>query len=150
MVVLSAVSLDCAARTVQVGADGVARFADEPEMSRYSSPSIIAWRRMRLASAEMSSKPCPANWDNQDNCSVRPRNLYGMFKVTNCSDAAGGRFSGQFENVPPVVTSSGMETSETPWPPVCEPVMPTASRSIRDAPWPGGRANLFLYTVYTG
>ena len=62
--------------------------------------------------------------------------------MTNCSDAAGGRFSGQDPKVPPVVTSSGIEMSATAWLPVWLPVMPTARRSISEAPWPGGRANL--------
>jgi hypothetical protein len=102
---------------------------------------------MRLAKADRSSYPCPANWDNQDNCSVKPKKRYGTFKVTNVSDAAGGRFNGHEPKVPPVVTSSGMEMSLTAWLPVCEPVMPTASRSISDAPWPGGLANLLRKTV---
>ena len=55
-----------------------------------------------------------------------------------------GSDSGQVPKEPPVCTSSDMDTSSTPWPPVWEPEMPVNSRSIRDAPWPAGRGNLFL------
>jgi len=72
-----------------------------------------------------------------------PKNRYGMFRLTTVWEPAPGRFSGHEENDPPVETSSGIDTSRTPWPPVCEPDTPVMSRSISDAPCPAGRGNLF-------
>src|SRR5215472_2623539 len=43
---------------------------------------------IRLARAEMSSYPCPANCASQDNCSVIPKNL-NLF-VTRRSEESGG------------------------------------------------------------
>lgn len=65
-----------------------------------------------------------------------------MLRVTSVWEPAGGRFSGHEPKDPPVETSSGMETSRTPWPPVWLPEMPVNSRSISDAPCPAGRGNL--------
>ena len=54
--------------------------------------------------------------------------------VVKVCDPAGGRLSGQLPNDPPVWTSSLRETSRTDWPPVWEPEMPVARRSMREAP----------------
>ena len=65
-----------------------------------------------------------------------------MRKVSVCEPEA-GRFRGQLEKVPPDWTSSVMEMSRTPWPPVCDPEMPVITRSCALVPCPWGRGNLF-------
>ena len=73
---VSAVSFEPAVRAVRVGAAGAARFCEEPAIIWYSSPSIISCSSTKLASAEMSSNPCPWNWASQERDSLRPKNRY--------------------------------------------------------------------------
>ena len=74
----------------------------------------------------MSSNPWPWNWASQHSDSDRPKNRKGTLSLYSVCEPDLGMFSGHevFARVPPDWTSSGMEMSMTPWPPVWEPETP--------------------------
>src|ERR1035441_7114404 len=96
-----------------------------------------------------SSNPCPMNWASHEMASDLPRKRNGTFSAYCVWLPEAGRFSGHEvpASDPPDWTSSGMEMSMIPWPPVWEPETPTMPRTCRDMPWPAGRGNLLRSKV---